>query len=150
MTQPMQFQNAEHERVYRQLAEILKGLYGKSAAPDSRNIPQFWLRSGSADMLVAVMPAGEKNASIWLQAWVNVGAEPSREYYEFLLKANGNLRFGGFFLDDKGNCGYAYQFPASGLNEATLEWAINAIITTADDYDDQIGQRFGGKRPSDR
>ena len=148
--EPMKFSNAEHERAYHQVAELIRGLYGKSAVPDSRNLPQFWIRSGSADVMVAVMPAGDKNSSVWIQSWVNNGAEPSKEYYQFLLRANYDLRFGGFFIDDKGGTGFSYHFPSSGLNEATLSWAINAIATTADDYDDKIASQFGGQRPGVR
>jgi hypothetical protein len=76
---------------------------------------------------------------------VTVGSSICPDLMRFLLEQNAILMFGAFGLDSKGNIGISHTVMASSMDAQELGASVNMVVKTADRYDDQIVQRWGGK-----
>jgi hypothetical protein len=76
----------------------------------------------------------------------NVGMKVDEELSKFLATENAKLVFGAFFLDeDKPAVGYGHTLLGDFLQRKELEVALTAVVATAEKYDDEIKERFGGQ-----
>uniref|UniRef100_UPI0035C8ECDD T3SS (YopN, CesT) and YbjN peptide-binding chaperone 1 n=1 Tax=Okeania sp. SIO2F4 TaxID=2607790 RepID=UPI0035C8ECDD len=97
---------------------------------------------------VRVSPWGEDSV-INTCYTVVIGAELNPDLLEFLLRANSNMQFGGFSLDTDGNILFEHSIVGSICDQNELEVSVLAVLEVADDYDDKIVERWGGKRGLD-
>ena len=70
--------------------------------------------------------------------------DPSEDLDEFLLRANHDLAVAGFGVDGEGDVFYKQTLVGSTLDKHELDVAVNLVLGIADEYDDEIVNRFGG------
>ena len=79
-------------------------------------------------------------------SFTNVDMRVDQELTKFLVTTNANLIFGAFFLDeDAPRVGFRHTLLGDFLQRKELEVAVRAVVSTAEEYDDQIKERFGGR-----
>lgn len=67
-----------------------------------------------------------------------------------LLRENAEMRFGAFSVNDAGDILFEHTIVGSTCDPNELEASVHAVLAAADNYDDQIVQRWGGERALDR
>lgn len=73
------------------------------------------------------------------------------ELTRFLAEENNKLLFGKFSLDMQAKAvWYEHALLGDFLDVEELYTALGAIVTTADQYDEQVCKLSGGKRVADR
>ncbi len=76
----------------------------------------------------------------------NVGMDVTPELTKFLATENSKFVFGAFALDEtRPSVLFRQTLLGDFLQRKELEAAIAAVVLTANQYDDQIKQRFGGR-----
>lgn len=138
-------QQACYEKIEPWVSEICKDQY----IPPS-NMPIFIMPSGSATAMIEVLPWQGEEAIISAWSYVVTGADIRPDLMRFLLELNFDMQFGSFSLDKEGDIRFQTSLIGSTCDRKELETAIQAVITAADRYDDQIIETWGGKRASDR
>jgi hypothetical protein len=145
----MEFQTNAQKAVYEKVAGILRDEFGKQAQA-REDVPAFFLRAGSAFVQVTVSSINEKHTAVRAHSWVVTGVENTPELLQYLLKENLNMRFGAFGVDQVGDVCFTHAVLGESLDNPALMYTVMAVASTADEYDDQIVQRFGGQRAADR
>jgi hypothetical protein len=95
-----------------------------------------------------VRPLDWKDGMTIVCVWslTNVGLPGGPELARFLLIENANLIFGGFaFEPGRQAVAFGHTLLGSYLQRKELGVAIGAVARTADEYDDLIKARFGGR-----
>jgi hypothetical protein len=144
----MEFATEAHKVCYEMVASMLKDLFGEFARPHP-DVPEFGLVVGSALARIRVNSWGPASAVITGRAYVVTGAEITPEMMEFLLKANNKLLFGAFGLDEQNNVFFDHTLIGTTCDKEELKNMAMMVVRTADEYDDQIVARWGGKRAMD-
>ncbi|HJR46235.1 MAG TPA: YbjN domain-containing protein [Actinomycetota bacterium] len=79
-------------------------------------------------------------------AVTNLGVPVTAELTSYLLAKNLEFVFGGFALDvDEGAVWFNHNLLGEHMTPAELEATVGAVASTADQYDDEIKSRFGGR-----
>jgi len=146
---PIQWQSDPQQKTYEKADSYLKEIFGEMVNhfPDA---PAMAVSKGTAFCTVAVYPWGDDDASITVRSYVVTGVEKTPDLMEFLLKENAKMRFGAFGLDDENDVFFEHTIVGSSCDKTELRASVLAVLSTADTYDDQIVQRFGGLRAVDR
>ena len=112
--------------------------------------PLFIITIGSAVASTRVVPWGDNEALITTRSYVvtDVDATPELTYY--LLRANDNILFGRFALDSEDDIVFEHSLVGSTCDRIELKHSVTTVVRLADDYDDEIVARWGGKRALDR
>jgi hypothetical protein len=98
---------------------------------------------------------GEPRTLVRLSAPILWGVRPSPALFEWIAKEGGQYFFGHVSVtDDPSEPGNLFVFMSHTLlgdylDEDELAAAMWGVLGTADDLDDQLQQRFGGKRLAD-
>lgn len=147
----MEFAHEAHRESYELVKSYVEDLFGDDVEPDLER-PAFRLSGGSALATIAVRPWREWSATVETYSWVVTDVEPSEELCLFLLEENAELLFGAFGLRDRDTVIFKHSVVGDRdkLDRAELESSVRAVITMADEYDDEIVERFGGLRAVDR
>ncbi|MCT7972278.1 YbjN domain-containing protein [Laspinema olomoucense] len=145
----MQFQTSAQEACYHKVALWMQELFGKFPCA-RQDIPGLGLFMGSALVEVLILPWGEEDAVINTRAYVVTEAELSSDLMRFLLEQNSNMIFGAFGIDAKGDIVFEHSIVGSTCDKKELESSVNAVLEVSDEYDDQLVERWGGKRALDR
>ena len=107
----------------------------------------FVIPQGST--LTFVRPLDWRDGKTVVRVWAvtNTGlGHAGPELAKYLVTENAKLVFGGFALDrEKGLVGFGQTLLGDYLQRKELETAIGAVASTADEYDDKIKARFGGR-----
>jgi hypothetical protein len=119
----------------------------------------FVLEVGSAAAFVQITewtPDSEGNPRSLVYIWAPLGRDvkPSEELYHWAAVDGQQMRFGTVtVIDDKekGTCfvQFDHTLLADYLDPAELRTAVGAVMFTADDLDEIVHDRFGGKRYTD-
>ena len=109
---------------------------------------EFSFRHDSARIFVGVRPFDEGTV-VEVRAYTNIGVPPSPELFEYVaLNANAYV-FGhlGAFEDGEGEIVVIFSHRLLGdyLDPEELKVAVAAVASTADEVDDEIQERFGGR-----
>src|SRR5687768_11119876 len=86
---------------------------------------------------------------VWSPILYNVPATPA--VFEWVARNGGSRGFGRIELIDEDTAGrvmlvYSHTLLGDYLDEPELQLALFAVLGTADKWDDELQQRFGGKR----
>lgn len=146
---PVQFQSEAQKAVYEKVGQYMKDLFGELARARD-DLPGYYLTMGSAVVQAFVLTWGDKDAVVNVRSYVVMGAERTPEMLEFLLRQNYDMRFGGFSLDKDGDVVFEHTIVGSACDKDELKASVMGVLSTADEYDDQIVSRWGGKRALDR
>lgn len=115
-------------------------------------VPQsllFSLQLGSATALIDVSAFGEYESIISIWSYVATEVSISDDLLLFLLKQNDKFRFGGFSMVDEGDIRFHVSLLGSSCQQNEFRLALTEVLETADRYDDQIIERWGGRRAAD-
>jgi hypothetical protein len=145
----MQFQTSAQEACYHKVARWMQELFGKFPCA-RQDIPGLGLFMGSALVEVLILPWGEADSVINTRAYVVTEAELTADLMRFLLEQNSNMIFGAFGIDSKGDILFEHSIVGSTCDKKELESSVNAVLEVSDEYDDQLVERWGGKRALDR
>ena len=145
----MDFQHANHEKVYNQVGAFLKEMFGEMVHPRTE-FPSYVLPMGSTYANVNVYAWGDDDATVNVRAYVVLGAEMTSELMMFLLRQNDDFRFGAFGLDKDNDIFFEHSIVGSTLDKEELKASVLAVVGTADRFDDEIQRKWGGRRMSDR
>ena len=144
----MEFKHSAHERVYRHVGELLRELFGEMAHARAE-FPSYVVPMGSTFANVNVFPWGEDDATVNVRAWVVLGAEVTPDLMHFLLRQNDDFRFGAFGLDKDNDIFFEHSIVGSTMDKEELKASVLAVLFTADQVDDEIQRRWGGRKATD-
>jgi hypothetical protein len=125
----------------------MRELFGEFAKPSDKE-PTWGISVGSTYVQVGVYARGDNDAYVSVWSWCVLGAEKSPELMAYLLKLNVTMRFGGFGMDDAGDILFKHAIKGT-CDKDQLKNTVNAVLYTADDEDDKIVARWGGRRAND-
>lgn len=144
----IEFESQSQEACYQRVARFLRDSFGDQtwASPQQ---PYFVLRQGSA---VATIDVQSWNEGSVVKTWslVVTDIQPTPELYEYLLRLNADQQFGAFALDADNDIVLRHTIIGDTLDPEELRSSVEAIARTADRYDDEIVEKFGGLRAKDR
>ena len=145
----MEFDTEGQRRCYELIKPWVKDLFGDDVY-EKAEAPVLGVKHGSAFAQVGVFPWGEDDAVITTRAYVVSGAELTAELMRYLLHENAGMQFGGFGVDRDGDIVFEHSILGSTCDQKELQSSLAAVAQTADDYDDQIVERWGGERALDQ
>jgi hypothetical protein len=145
----VEFANESHRQTYQLVSAYMTELFGESAKRNP-DIPAFALFQGSAATHVYVTPLTEDHTVVRVLSWVVTKVQPSYELFAFLLHANHEFVYGGFSVDDENDIAFTISLYGHTLDKEELDWAVRAVAGSSDEYDDEIVNRFGGLKATDR
>jgi hypothetical protein len=150
----IQFETDAQRACYEKVRQWLTEAFGPTVRA-RENAPVFDVAvnlalGGSALAHVSVQPWGEDDATVVVRAYVVTDVEITPELMHFLLRENNIMRYGAFGLDKDDDIFFEHSIVGSTLDKEELMASVMAVLQTADKYDDQIRQRWGGRRALDR
>jgi hypothetical protein len=142
------FESQSQEACYQHVARFLQDSFGDQVWTSPQQ-PYFVLRQGSA---VATIDVQSWNEGSVVKTWslVVTDIQPTPELYEYLLRLNADQQFGAFALDADNDIVLRHTIIGDTLDPEELRSSVEAIARTADRYDDEIVEKFGGLRAKDR
>lgn len=146
----MEFETEAQQACYENVARWMKELFGEQFTIQRDDTPVIAVTYGSAVSQTGVFPWKESDALVNTRAYVVTGAELTRETLEYLLHRNDDALFGAFGLDDDGDILFEHSLLGSTCTKEDLRVSVMAVLTTADEEDEEIVSRWGGQRAADR
>jgi len=139
MNTDIEILNATAEKV----VNFLKQIYPDYVAFDDYT---FTIKRGSTQVMVQVRPYTEDDTVVEFVSNVvyQTNVTPNLMYY--LLRKNTELHFGAFGLLFDDTVIFSYSIAGKNLDENEFRTALNSVAIIADYYDDEIVEKFGGKR----
>lgn len=145
----MQFKTRAQEATYKKTEQMLRQLFGEMIHV-VQEAPMFVIPSGTTLTHIIVSPWGERDATITVRAYVTFGSDLAPDLLHFLLRQNDTMRFGAFGIDADGDIFFEHTIVGSTCDKEELRASVMAVAQTADLYDEQIMQKWGGMRAIDR
>jgi len=108
----------------------------------------FSLRHGSARVFVRVSPLGDDGTFVAVWAITNSDVPASPELFRYLATEN-HYRFGHmscFEKDGKAQVHFSHNLLGDFLDPDELKMAVFIVARTADELDDELKSKFGGRR----
>jgi hypothetical protein len=150
----MHFETEAQKAVYEKVASWLRESFGPTVNAREEgpvfDVAAGLVMGGSAVAHVSVDPWGERDATVTVRAYVVTDVEPTPDLLHFLLRQNDRMRYGAFGLDKDNDVFFEHSVLGSTLDKEELMASVMAVLNTADRYDDEIRQRWGGRRALDR
>lgn len=144
----IEFQTSAQRSCYEKVDKWLQELFGEMKFSDPESA-RFSIPMGSAITHVFVLPRGDDDATVCVRSYAVMGAELNSDLMYFLLKENTKMVFGAFGLDEEDDIFFDHTILGENIDKETLKTSVKAVMQIADEYDDQIVSRWGGKRASD-
>ena len=108
----------------------------------------FTFREGSTRLFISVQPFGEASASVRIVAPIINDAPASPELFKFIA-TDGSYKFGHLTCHEKnGRVSILFNHTLLGdfLDPDELKLAVFLMARTADELDDEIVKKFGGRK----
>lgn len=133
----------EAERVDSRVQKCLQEMQDlKSVRMEDGN---YRLIRGSAVLYLSLHTWGMRDIMVRCTSYVVVGASIDADLLSFLLRANAEIPFGAFAIDEDGDILFEYALIATHATRFELKEAIKAVAKAVDDYDNKIINRWGGE-----
>lgn len=145
----MEFQSIAQQICYSRIAPWMQDLFGELTVA-FEDEPLFIITIGSAVASTRVIPWGTEEALITTRSYVVTDIEITPELSYYLLRANNGIYFGRFALDGEDDIVFEHSLVGSSCDRVELKHSVQNVIRLADDYDDEIVARWGGKRALER
>lgn len=145
----MEFLSEPQEQVYEKIVPWMRKSFGASLL-ERDDAPGFHVVIGSAYAVVYVLPWRDDDATVMARSYVVTDIELTPDLLHYLLRENEKLRFGAFAVDRDNDICYSHTIVGSTCDQAELEACVMAVAAMADQYDDEIVGRWGGRRAVDR
>ena len=146
----MIFENEEQEKTYKTIEPWVEEIAAGLQCEKLEDIPEFRLQLGSALAQTAVYPMGDDDAVISTRAYVVTGVDLTPDLMHFLLRENDRMTFGAFGIDQDGDIFFEHTIVGSTCDKIELKTSLSSVVLIADEYDDLIVEKWGGKRAIDR
>jgi len=125
------------------IAPILADVAGAPAVVDRDG--DFALKMDGGDVYVSPMAQPSMLPVVRVFAITNVGVNLAPELGLFLSRLNFTLLFGRFALDtDHRAVWFSETLLGEAFTDEELRFTVRMVAETADEWDDRIGQMFGG------
>lgn len=141
----IEFKNEAQRRTHEKVAQFWRELFGEVAYVNPSS-PHMSVRFGSALVHLNINPWTEEDATGCIYSFLVSEAELAPDLLMHLLRLNDTMRFGGFGVDGEKKVFFSYTFTGNVIDKPTLRALVMAVAGTADDHDDKIVARWGGKR----
>jgi len=128
------------DRVQRYLSEIIG-----TVQIDKEGDYNF--RQNSTHVFISVYELNETNFGVNVFAQTNFQVPPSPELFKYVATNNG-YRFGRLCATEKDDgvlISFSHNLLGDFLDLEELRWAVGAVAVTADEIDDEIKNKFGGR-----
>lgn len=145
----MEFESVSQKACYERIDPWMHTLFGESVLTFDDE-PLFVINFGSAVASTRVIPWEVNDALITTRSYVVTDIELTPELTYYLLRENNGIRFGRFALDAENDIVFEHSLVGSTCDQIELEYSVTTVIRLADEYDDEIVARWGGKRALDR
>lgn len=145
----LEFQTTAQETCYEKVVTWVQEIFGKYPCA-RQDIPGLGMFVGSALVEVLVFPWDTNDAIINTRSYVVVGAELKPDLMRYLLEENAKMIFGAFGISQDSEILFEHSIVGSTCDAKELEASVKAVMEIADEYDDKIVARWGGKRALDR
>src|ERR1041385_6665526 len=139
-----QFHTKCQEEVYRTVKSHLDELVEEHF--DDAEHCDFYLKYGSTVLEISIDPYEEDDAVLQILAFVVQDVEPSPELMRELLQINFEVALGAFSLVGR-DVFFSHSFLGRRLQGEQLIASLEIVATIADEYDEQIVQKYGGTTP---
>jgi hypothetical protein len=136
-----QFHTKCQEEVYRAVKSHLDDLVEEHF--DDAEHCDFYLKYGSTVLEISIEPYEEDDAVIEILAFVVQDVEPSFELMRELLQINSEVSLGAFSVVER-DVFFSHSFLGRRLQAEQLIASLEIVATIADEYDEQIVQKYGG------
>ena len=138
------------ETTYKKVQTFLQQMYGATYQEKVSEFEnKFVIAHGSAAVIVSVKPWHETECIVEALSYVVHGASMSPELMSFLLRENSKSPFGAFGTSFDNTITYSHAITGSHLDQNELATTVRHVAFMADEYDDIIRSRAGGKRAVD-
>ena len=141
------FLNDAHRHTYKSVARMMVGLFGDNVEA-SLELTELSVGLGTARADVRVMP-WQDDALVIVSSTLLRQTAVDFDLMEFLLQENAAMDIGSFSLARSGDVVFRHVILGATLNEAALKAVVWSVLRVADQYDDRIRQRWGGRRSID-
>lgn len=145
----MRFDTPAQKACYEKILPLMRDMFGQFAG-QRQEIPEFGVMVGSAFAQTAIYPFGDEESVISTRAYVVTGAELTADLMHFLLRENDRMTFGAFGIDEEGDIFFEHTILGSTCDPEELRSSVSSVVLIADEYDDLIVEKWGGKRAVDR
>lgn len=145
----MEFQTSSQKDCYDRISPWMYELFGANVLTFGDE-PLFIINFGSAVASTRVMPWEEEDALIITRSYVVTDLDVNPDLTYYLLRENNGIRFGRFALDSENDVVFEHSLVGSTCDQIELEYSVTTVTKLADRYDDEIVDRWGGKRALDR
>ena len=129
------------EEVYRAVKSHLDDLVEEHF--DDAEHCDFYLKYGSTVLEISIEPYQEDDAIVEILAFVVQDVEPSFDLMRELLQINSEVALGAFSVVGR-DLFYSHSFLGRRLQGEQLIASLDIVATIADEYDEQIVQKYGG------
>lgn len=143
----MHFENDVQKQTYARVRDMAERMFGMFAKYDDEH-PLIFVKQGSALAFVRVAPWAD-SAVVVARSYVARGVTADADLYKHLLTMNDQVVFGAFALDSDGDVVFQQTVVGPTIDEDELKSTVLAVLATADDVDEDIVARWGGKRGMD-
>jgi hypothetical protein len=140
-TRQKQFHTKCQEEVYRAVKSHLDDLVEEHF--DDAEHCDFYLKYGSTVLEISIAPYEEDDAVVAILAFVVQDVEPSFELMRELLQINSEVALGAFSVVGR-DVFFSHSFLGRRLQAEQLIASLEIVATIADEYDEQIVQKYGG------
>ncbi len=144
----MKFDSTPQQECYQKIAAWMDDLFA-DIPWEELDEPGFGLFMGSAWVEIRILP-WEDDTIVNTRSYVVSDASLDVDLLKFLLHKNAEMTFGAFSLDGDGCIRFEHTIVGSTCDPEELEASAIAVLEIADEYDDWIVERWGGKRALDR
>ena len=145
----MRFESSAQKACYEKILPWMQEMFGDFAG-QRKEVPEFGVLVGSAFAQTSIYPFGESDAVISTRAYVVTGAELTADLMHYLLRENDRMTFGAFGLDEEGDIFFEHSILGATADKEELKSSVSSVVLIADEYDDNIVEKWGGKRAIDR
>ncbi|MEM8542974.1 MAG: YbjN domain-containing protein [Cyanobacteria bacterium P01_H01_bin.119] len=145
----MEFKTETQKACYERIKPWMQDLFSE-AVVTFEDEPLFIINFGSAVASTRVITWSEDEALITTRSYVVTDVEITPDLTYYMLRENSGIYFGRFALDSENDIVFEHSLVGSTCDQVELKHSVMTVIQLADDYDDEIVARWGGKRALDR
>lgn len=145
----IEFKTPGQQEVYYRILPWMHDLFGESLVV-FEDEPLFIVNLGSAVASTRVVPWHADETLITTRSYVVTDIHLTPELSYYLLRENNGIYFGRFAYDAENDIVFEHSLVGESCDRNELNHSVTTVIRIADNYDDEIVARWGGKRALDR
>jgi spermidine synthase len=142
------FETEAQAECFIRVADWIEELFGAFHF-EAEDAPRFGVAVGSAVAYISVHPWGNDEVIVVTEARVATDVKTTPELMAWLLEENHELRFGAFSLAPDGTVVLRHSLLGNTLDQPEFKESVMSVLFAADKYDDEVVERWGGRRALD-